>query len=72
MKYISLSEWQHQLQVEYPYVVRVSDYKPGIANHMVTWCTQHVGMSYDTWVNEHPTYRFRRESDAVAFSMAFT
>jgi uncharacterized protein YycO len=72
MKFLSLSEWLQQLQVEYPYAVRVSNYTPDMANHMAAWCMQHVGKSYHTWVNEHPTYRFKRESDAVLFSLMFT
>ena len=72
-KFATLQEWQSQLETDYPYAVTVNP-PIVISGQMmnVDWLREHVGEPYVDWINEWPTYRFKRESDAVKFSLAFT
>lgn len=75
MRFSNLKTLHEELETEYPYVVtmcKVQNPFPG--NHMhLDWLRAHVDSErYASWINDWPTYRFKRESDAVKFSLAFT
>ena len=72
MKYVTIAEWFKQLRTDYPHVVHVSHCTGQQKMLMQSWLVSHIGPVFDTWANVHPEYRFKRESDAVQFSMVFT
>ena len=73
MTFITLEDWNKQIGQTYPFMVQVDPMTEWPErNAIFDWLVEHVGSPYDTWVNEHPVYRFQQESDAIKFSLTWS